>query len=307
LSLNDKPNIHANSEEGFIKAISNGHIDLAKYLINLDDKPNIHVNREEVFRNACSNGNIDLAKWLISLDDKTNFKIYYNRVCDDQYMYFCGNNIMIIDYLFINACKIDHLEMAKWLMSFDDKPNIHINNEEPFRVACNNSNLELAKWLYSLDNTINIHNNHDIILMRAWNNYKLDLVKWFISLCTDDYEFTYNEFNLMTFGGSFEERRDKFFKDILIFRHYDLYNMLNNKDYNNVAKILKINIEEFALNIEDKCAICFEHNYNFITSCKHYFCFECFLMWYINHGKKKCSYCNQNIDIKKCIYQKVIA
>jgi|LakMenEpi03Aug12_release.lakeMendotaPanAssembly.Ray.scaffolds.fasta_scaffold26916_4 hypothetical protein len=308
LSLNDKPNIHANSEEGFIKAISNGHFDLAKYLINLDDKPNIHINNEELFRNACSKGNIDLAKWLINLDNKTNLKKYYNRLCDDQNMYFCENNIMIIDYVFINACKIGHFEMAKWIMSFDDKPNIHVNNEEPFRVACNNGHLELAKWLYSLDNTINIHNNYDTILIRAWIYNKLDLIKWFVSLCTDDYEFKYNEYNIMIIDGTFfEERANIFYKHIFKIRHNDLYNMLDNKDYNNVAKILKINIEEFILNTEDKCSICFEHNYNFITSCKHYFCFECFLMWYINHGKQKCSYCNQNIDIKKCIYQKVIA
>jgi hypothetical protein len=41
-------------------------------------------------------------------------------------------------------------------------------------------------------------------------------------------------------------------------------------------------------------------NSDFITSCNHNFCIECFIIWYIGHNKKNCALCKQNIEIEKC-------
>ena len=54
--LDDKPNIHANNEDGFRLTCANGHLEVIKYLMSLDDKPNIHVEDEDEFRSACENG-----------------------------------------------------------------------------------------------------------------------------------------------------------------------------------------------------------------------------------------------------------
>ena len=47
----------------FIDACKNGHLDVAKWMIQFD--PNVRANDDEAFRLACKNGHLDIAKWLI--------------------------------------------------------------------------------------------------------------------------------------------------------------------------------------------------------------------------------------------------
>jgi len=49
----------------------------------------------------------------------------------------------------------------------------------------------------------------------------------------------------------------------------------------------------------DKCSICLNDS-NFISSCNHHFCLECFLIWRINHDKNECPNCKQYIQTDKC-------
>jgi|LakMenEpi03Aug12_release.lakeMendotaPanAssembly.Ray.scaffolds.fasta_scaffold830595_1 hypothetical protein len=79
---------------------------------------------------------------------------------------------------------------------------------------------------------------------------------------------------------------------------------IENKEYNKIAEKLKIPIGKFKINEEDKCVICFNNKYNFLTSCNHTFCIECFMIWYIGHDNKNCSYCMQKIEIEKCCLMK---
>jgi hypothetical protein len=110
-----------------------------------------------------------------------------------------------------------------------------------------------------------------------------NLAVWLASLC-NDYYIDVNEY------GHILEWKIK----------SDLDSLLENKEYDKIADKLNIKIEDE----NDKCSICFSDNYNFITSCKHYFCFECFLIWYVKHNKTECCYCKQDIEIENCIYQR---
>lgn len=72
------------------------------------------------------------------------------------------------------------------------------------------------------------------------------------------------------------------------------------KDYDAIIKKLGIQKKEFNLISDNKCCICYNDNYNFYTSCNHPFCFDCFLIWYIKHNNKECSYCKQKIISELC-------
>jgi len=73
-----------------------------------------------------------------------------------------------------------------------------------------------------------------------------------------------------------------------------------NKKYGDIINQLKIDRKKIIINKDDKCCICFTENYNFLSSCKHCYCLECFLMWKIEHNKNECCYCRQYLITKKC-------
>jgi len=56
------------------------------------------------------------------------------------------------------------------------------------------------------------------------------------------------------------------------------------------------------INKDDKCCICLIENYNFLSSCNHCYCLECFLTWKIKHNKNDCCYCKEDFIIENCVY-----
>ena len=269
--IDNKFNIHANNEEAFRIACNREDLDSAKWLYSLDGKIDIHVNNEEVFRIACNREDLESAKWLYSLDGKIDIHV---------------NN----EEAFIIACRKEDLESAKWLYSLDGKIDIHVNNEEAFRNVCNKGYLDSAKWLYSLDGKIDIRYNDDEVFKYICKHrfiYKYnELIIWLSILC-DDYFIEYNS--------------NGYIYNIKIIN--DLEKLYKNNEYDKIIERLRIQKENFKIDSDNKCLICYDDNYNFISSCKHTFCLECFLMWYIKCNKLDCSYCRQNIVIKDCIYQ----
>jgi hypothetical protein len=212
-------------------------------------------------------GYLEIAKWLYGLEDKPNI----HAEDDKAFRYVCYNG---------------HLETAKWLYSLGDI-DININDEEAFRDACYNGHLETAKWLYSLGD-IDININDDEAFSFACYNDNVEVAQWLTTI--------YENYKI--------EIEDGEIKDCKIINEFD--EMLENKDYDKIIEELKIPIKEFTINKENKCNICYEDNYNFLSSCNHTFCVECFMIWYIGHNKKDCSYCQQKIEIKKCCKLKII-
>lgn len=64
--------IHAYSEYAFQLSCGEGHLEIAKWLIDVVDKGiqknfmpiNIHADDEYAFRVSCGNGHLEIAKWL---------------------------------------------------------------------------------------------------------------------------------------------------------------------------------------------------------------------------------------------------
>ena len=152
--------------------------------------------------------------------------------------------------------------------------------DSPFIKACNEGNLEEAINIYNKDKP-NIHADNDFAFRTACDNGNINIANWLTTIC-DDYYIEIEDGKIKSWK----------IKNSL----QDLY---ENKEYNKIIEKLKIQKKD---DIEiETCSICYEDNSNFLTSCKHNFCMECFMMWYIGHNKKTCSYCMQNIDIEKCI------
>jgi ankyrin repeat protein len=116
-----KIDIHANNEGAFRWSCCDGHIDVAKFLIDLGEnhgyyKINIHAHNEYAFRWSCINGHIDVAKFLIDLGENYG----YNKI--DIH----ADN----DYAFRQSCYNEHIEVANFLIDLGenhgyDKINIH--------------------------------------------------------------------------------------------------------------------------------------------------------------------------------------
>ena len=352
----NKINVHFKNESALKAAIENGYTDIVLWLLSLEDTPNIHIEKDIIFKSACKNVNLDMIKIIYKKyieeinSENTEYYILINypypqftkKNLDDlilnifkslhvdviQLLLSLGYNINTSKFnnIFSILCYFGYLEVAKWLMTLDDKPNISANNDEAFRYACKNGHLEIAKWLMTLDNKPNIRANNDKAFRYACKNGHLEIAKWLMTL-DEKPNIRVNNDEVFKFACSFRNRNiniaiwlstlcHDYILDITNGNLYYWYiknslkNSLkilyNNKKYYEILDKLNIPISNFILNTENKCIICFSDNYNFLTSCKHTFCIECFLTWYISYDKKKCCYCMQNIEIEKCCYNSLL-
>jgi len=221
------------------------------------------------FEIVCGNNNLEIAKWLLILEKKQG--INYNKTG-----------------VFINACTSGNLETAKWLYSLDDKPDIHFNNEILFITTCICGNLDVVKWLLSLEDKPDIHIMNDYAFRAICNiaqfclEIHIKVIEYLVTI-SDDYQVI------------IEDGKIKSWKV-----QNKLQFLLENKDYDKIIEKLKIPIKAIKISEDNKCSICYENNYNFLTSCNHTFCEECFMIWYIEYNNKECSFCKQKIEIENC-------
>jgi hypothetical protein len=286
--------------EKFINALQNLNFKVAQYYYDFD---NIDLNSDvydKIFIDALiSNYHLDIAKFLISkkynpsidilnfvinklLSSYCNSSYYYNNIYNLEYIYYIysiDNNLKIIsnEKIFRLALLSGHLKLTNILISTGFKPSIVFLNHL-FDLTCSyyHSDLTIPQYLYSLDNNIDIRQDNDRIFKSCSEEKRI----WLSTLCND---YVYHDNNWYIIN--------------------PLKRLFINKQYNEIAEYLKIQKNDFKINNENICAICFSENYNFLTSCNHSFCLECFLVWYIGYDKKSCSYCMNLIDIEKCYYK----
>jgi len=77
------------------------------------------------------------------------------------------NGCLNIDKLFRNACKIGHLDFAKWLLNIKSDINISAQNEYAFRITCFNGHLDIAKWLLDIKPDIDTTSCNDMAFRYA--------------------------------------------------------------------------------------------------------------------------------------------
>jgi hypothetical protein len=244
----------------------NKKLDMVKWLYEIK-RDEININT--AFSYFCQIGNLELIKWLFTLDNKPD--IHYQD-----------------DFPFRIVCSKNYFDIAKFLITLDDKPDIHARNDEAFRMICFNNNIDFAKWMFNLDNKPNIRENDDEAFITACTKNYIELSIWLSNLCDKYYIIIENDNKIIS---------KWYIKD-------SIEELFKIKNYNELIEKLKIQKKDFYvlknIIINNICCICFSYDHNFLSSCNHSYCLECFFTWYINHQKKECYYCMQNIDIEKC-------
>ncbi len=156
-------------DKAFYGACTNGHLELAKWLINI--YPDIDVSSEDffIFTCTCMEGHLEVAKWLLLVKP-------------------CINVSTNEDFPFSCSCGHGRFEVAKWLLSVKPSINVSARCEMPFTCACYGGYLNIAQWLLSVKPTINISAQDDYAFrMACWFNH-LDLALWLQSLLPGKYD-----------------------------------------------------------------------------------------------------------------------
>jgi ankyrin repeat protein len=126
-------NISYSNEDAFRNACYYGHLEVAKWLLQVKPDINNSFNNEMAFRCACVKGHLEVAKWLlqVKLDINNSYQSAFHL-----------------------ACEYGHLEVAQWLLSMKPDINMSVYNHYAFRTACVHGSLvrelEVAEWLQSL-------------------------------------------------------------------------------------------------------------------------------------------------------------
>jgi hypothetical protein len=128
------------------------------------------------FRIALSNGYIDIAKWLFETSGQIiNIHNEYHDIKSSYSDYIFKTN------LFEELCTKQKIEEVKWLWNISDKTIKFSNNV--LKIACNSGNIELYDWLcdiiYNYENIIS-DNVSDLLLYCVSHNSvnnNLEMVK----------------------------------------------------------------------------------------------------------------------------------
>jgi len=151
-----------NVNEGLIKAIKGGHIEITQWLVCARD-----ARDREAFRCACRHGQTHIAKWL-----KTFYQIENEHDELDElvtWLEFCP----IENEDLFEACLNGHEELVTWLLETIEFTRGH----EAFQYACQGGHNDIAQLL------INIHDpfspqTYDNALRAAFWGKKLHTMKW---------------------------------------------------------------------------------------------------------------------------------
>jgi ankyrin repeat protein len=135
------------------------HLEIVKWFLK------IGIISEEInngFISACQYNNIEIAEYIISK---------------------CDINILNFQVAFLVSCHVGNFEIVKWLCkTYNNKIDIHFDNETAFIYAIEEQHFDLAKWLYHISigekNIINVNINDNFPFIISCYNGRLDICKW---------------------------------------------------------------------------------------------------------------------------------
>lgn len=262
-----RPNIDIAYEKhvNFVYAVEKGNQKMIEWIYQLDPECVYSV---EAFITCCTQGHIQLSKWLNS----------FNQTWDDN----------IIQQAFISASKEGHLDIMKWLWSLNFQINVHVNEEFCFRSACEHGLFDMAIWIYETVPKVNIRAKQDYAFVKACKSHHKEIALWLTSLCPD-YYLVVKDWMILEFR--------------INNRLHIAQQHLIDGDYDKAINILGILTSPKTHDIV-ACYICQEVTPKIIeTNCKHYFCLECLLSWYILKNATHnfpCAYCRSNFEWSGC-------
>jgi hypothetical protein len=138
-SNKDRIDISANNEEAFRWSCYNGHLSIAKWLLNIKPTIDISANNDQAFLWACSEGRLLILEWLLSINPSITISVQKEKA-------------------FTYACYRGQLDVAKWLLEVI--PSIDITAENHFAIKCATTykHFSIVQWLSDLYITRNIRN-----------------------------------------------------------------------------------------------------------------------------------------------------
>jgi ankyrin repeat protein len=160
----------------------------------------IDLSNEYPFRESCRNGHLEIAKWLLEIDPRINIGSIYgyheiNIFIDScyrgqlhiaQWLYQFNNNLVYITRAFAMSCKNGHLHIVKWLMDIAPDIDISIDNDYAFRESCKYGYLDVAQWLVEIGPQIDIHNGNEYAFINSCVYKQFSVVKWLQEIVAHD-------------------------------------------------------------------------------------------------------------------------
>lgn len=136
----------------FEKICAEGDLELVKWFLKKFPQTNVHYASDRAFTQACGNGHHELVKWFLEQYPET--QIHDDDQYNDAVLDACEEGhlevikILLEKYpgkirgVFYTACRLDQVEIAKWIAE-----NHHVPfNKYLFREIYENKAYKVAKW-----------------------------------------------------------------------------------------------------------------------------------------------------------------
>ncbi len=239
------------------------------------------------------------------------FYLYENIECDN-----------INKFYVLFACEIGNKDIIEWILAYDYKIKIDLDNNLPFQIACENNKIEIAKYIYSKTKNATINNKY--IIYHAFNNEYYELIKWLYTInpyifnFLKDYELYQYLLDVIYLNIDMAEWLLNTFPNIPLYmeNNFLFINCCSNNNLQEARLLQKIKPNCFYINILDdeivhyeildiltiknkvynihieNCYICYDEVSDIYTSCNHYYCKKCIETHYIRNNNK-CPYCRK--------------
>ena len=182
-------------EDLLVKFCKIGDMDELEKLIKWYPKIDIQYHNGEAFRSACYRNRLGIVKYLM----ETFPNIDYSQWYEDVLINTRDNNLQVAEFLidkiqdnnlienvFIEACRIGNLQIAKMLLIKFPNINYHVNDERLFRRACSGGYLDLVQWLVENFTDIDYHSCNDDAFKNACLYKHLSIVKLLLNIFSEN-------------------------------------------------------------------------------------------------------------------------